>query len=107
MIKPDSTQIAEPLEKVEQIRGSEADTEAQDVVPKRPFVLEKRRGASGGNLAVMLTVVGVIVVFGICAVAFLSSKGNVKSKSRVEVVKPSLGRPQAPNPSGEPWMRVT
>ena len=100
MIKPDSAQIAEPLEKVEQIRGFEADTEAQPVVPKRPFVLERRRGAGGGNMAVMLTVVGVIVVFGICTLAFLSNKGNVKS-NRIEAVKPSLGRPQASNLSGD------
>lgn len=101
MIKPDNAQIAEPLEKVEQISGSEADTIAQDVVPKRPFVLEKKRGTGGGNMAVMLTVVGVIVVFGICTVAFLSSKGNVKRKSRVEAAKPSLGRPQASNSLGD------
>lgn len=101
MIKPDNAQIAEPVEKVEQIRGSEADTVAQDVVQKRPFVLEKKRGAGGGNMAAMLTVVGVIVVFGICTLAFLSSKGNVKRKSRVEAAKPSLGRPLASNSTGD------
>jgi len=64
-------------------------------------VLEKKRGAGGGNVALMLTVVDVIVVFGICTLAFLSSKGNVKRKSREEAAKPSLGRPQALNSSGD------
>ncbi len=101
MIKPDNAQIAEPLEKVEQISGPEAEASAHDVVQKRPFVLEKKRGASGGNMMVMLTVVGVIVVFGICTLAFLSRKGDVKRTGRAEAAKPSLGRPQASNSSGD------
>jgi hypothetical protein len=101
MNKPDNAQIAEPMDKVEQIRGPEAETIAQDVVPKRPFVLEKKRGASGGNMALMLTVVGVIVLFGICTLAFLSSKGTVKKKAGVAAAKPSLGRPQGLSSSGD------
>jgi type IV secretory pathway VirB10-like protein len=98
---PDTVRIAEPSKEVEHIQDPEAETIDQGVGPKRPFVLEKRRGTGAGNMALMLTVVGVIVMFGICTVAFLSSKGGVKRKSREESAKPSLGRPLVSSASGD------
>jgi type IV secretory pathway VirB10-like protein len=98
---PDSVRVAEPSKEVEHIQDPEAERTGQGVVPKRPFVLEKRRGTGAGNLALMLTVIGVIVMFGICTVAFLSSKDGVKRKSREDSAKPSLGRPLASSAPGD------
>ena len=101
MSKPESAQAAEPLEKVVPITDPEVEREGPGAVSKRPFVLENKRGAGGGNMALMLIVVGVIVVFGICMLAFLSSKSTAKKKTREEAAQPSLGRPQTASTPGD------
>jgi hypothetical protein len=68
---------------------------------KRPFVLEKNRGSGGGKMSLMLLVLGVIVVFGVGMLAFLSSKGSGKKKTTADAAKPSLGRVASAPPPGD------
>ncbi|HEV2274802.1 MAG TPA: hypothetical protein VGR96_11590, partial [Acidobacteriaceae bacterium] len=67
-------------------------------VSKRPFVLKKRRGSGGGNLATMLIVFGVIALFGIGMVAFLSTKGTVRKRLLSQASRPNLGQSQTTGP---------
>ena len=74
MAKPEHVPIEEAAEKVIPI----ADPEAEPIglpgaVTKRPFVLDKKHGSGGGNMPLMLMVIGAILVFGIGMLAFLSS----------------------------------
>jgi len=69
-------------------------------VSRRPFVLEKRRGSGGGNLATMLIVLGAIAVLGIAMVAFLSTKGTLKRRLPAQASKPNLGQSQTAGPGG-------
>ena len=93
MARPENTQIEEPAEKVVPIADLEAETSGSpEAVTKRPFVLDKKRGAGGGNMTLMLMVVGAIVIFGIGMLAFLSSKGTIRKKPVAEAVRPNLGR---------------
>jgi len=102
MSNPKNAQAVEPLEKVAPIRDPEGEGEGgSGAVSKRPFVLEKKPLARGGNMAMMLMVLGVIVAFGISMLAFLSSKGTVKKRNPEETAKPSLGRPQTANAPGD------
>jgi hypothetical protein len=55
-------------------------------------VLDKTRGSGGGNMPVMLMVLGAIIIFGIGMLAFLSSKGTTEKKTAAEAAKPNLGR---------------
>jgi hypothetical protein len=92
MARPENVQIEEPAEKVIPIADPEAETVGSPgSVTKRPFVLDKRRGSGGGNMPLMLMVLGAIIIFGIGMLAFLSSKGTTKKKTAAEVAKPNLG----------------
>ncbi len=74
MARPENAQIEEPAEKVVPIADPEAETvSSPGSVTKRPFVLDKKRGSGGGNMPLMLMVLGAIIVFGIGMLAFLSS----------------------------------
>ncbi len=93
MARPENVQIEEPPEKVIPIADPEAETVGSPAsVTKRPFVLDKKRGSGGGNMPLMLMVLGAIIIFGIGMLAFLSSKGTTKKKTGAEAAKPNLGR---------------
>lgn len=93
MTRPENVRLEEPAEKVIPIADPEAETVGSPgSVTKRPFVLDKNRGSSGGNMPLMLMVLGAIVIFGIGMLAFLSSKGTTKKKTAAEAARPNLGR---------------
>ena len=93
MAKPEHVPIEEAAEKVIPIADPEVETIGSPrTVTKRPFVLDKKHGSGGGNLPLMLMVIGAILVFGIGMLAFLSSKGTSKKKTGAEAAKPNLGR---------------
>jgi hypothetical protein len=93
MAKPEHVQIEEAAEKVIPIADPEAETiGSPGAVTKRPFVLDKKHGSGGGNMPLMLMVIGAIIIFGIGMLAFLSSKGPRKKKTGAEAAKPNLGR---------------
>ena len=94
MARPENAQIEEAAaEKVVPIADPEADTVGSPgAVTKRPFVLDRKRGLGGGNMPLMLMVLGAIIIFGIGMLAFLSSKGTTKKKTAAEAAKPNLGR---------------
>src|ERR1700752_3395762 len=93
MARPENAQIEEPTEKVIPITDPEAEPAGSPgSVTKRPFVLDKKRGSGGGNMPLMLMVLGAIIIFGIGMLAFLSSKGTTKKKTAAEAAKPNLGR---------------
>jgi len=93
MARPENVQIKEPAEKVIPIADPEAETVGSPgSVTKRPFVLDKTRGSGGGNMPLMLMVLGAIIIFGIGMLAFLSSKGTTRKKTAAEAAKPNLGR---------------
>jgi hypothetical protein len=93
MARPENVQIEEPAEKVIPIADPEAETiGSPGSVTKRPFVLDKKRGSGGGNMPLMLMVLGAIIIFCIGMLAFLSSKGTTKKKTAAEAAKPNLGR---------------
>jgi hypothetical protein len=102
MARSDTAQVDERTEKVLPITDPDRDNDASPgAVSKRPFVLDKKRGSSEGNLPLMLLVVGVIAVFAIGMVAFLSSKGTTKRKTATEAAKPNLGRAQIATAPGD------
>src|SRR5262249_37829145 len=72
-------------------------------VKRRPFVLERKPGAKGGgNMTLMLGALGVVVVVGICLIAFLSTKGTTKQhKMAAQAAKPNLGRYAQPTAPGD------
>ncbi|RSL18819.1 type IV secretory pathway VirB10-like protein [Edaphobacter aggregans] len=93
MAKPEHVPIEEAAEKVIPIADPEAETIGlPGAVTKRPFVLDKKHGSGGGNMPLMLMVIGAILVFGLGMLAFLSSKGTSKKKTGAEAAKPNLGR---------------
>jgi type IV secretory pathway VirB10-like protein len=93
MARPENVQIEEPADKVIPIADPEAETiGSPGSVTKRPFVLDKKRGSGGGNMPLMLMVLGAIIIFGIGMLAFLSSKGTTKKKTVAEAAKPNFGR---------------
>ncbi|HEY6413844.1 MAG TPA: TrbI/VirB10 family protein [Edaphobacter sp.] len=93
MAKPEHAQIEDAAEKVIPIADPEVETIGSPAaVSKRPFVLDKTRGSGGGNMPLMLMVIGAIIIFGIGMMAFLSSKGISKKKTGAEAAKPNLGR---------------
>jgi hypothetical protein len=92
----------ETIEKMESAGSPAEEKEASlGSVTKRPFVLKKTRGSSGGNLALMLIVVGAIVVLGIGMVVFLSTKGTTGKKLLAESTKPNLGQTHAVTSGGD------
>lgn len=101
MGQAEMVQIDEAVQKVDAgIASAEEKGLSLGSVTKRPFVLKKARGSSGGNLATMLIVVGAIVVLGIVMVAFLSTKGTVKKRLLAQANKPNLGRSLSSDPAG-------
>src|SRR5580692_3616761 len=94
MARLENAQIEEAVaEKVVPIADPEADTVSlPGAVAKRPFVLDRNRGLGGGNMSLMLMVLGGIIIFGIGMLAFLSSKGTTKKKTAAAAAKPNLGR---------------
>jgi hypothetical protein len=102
MARPENLQIEEPAEKVIPIADPEAETVGSPgSVTKRPFVLDKQRGSGGGNMPLMLMVLGAIIIFGIGMLAFLSSKGTTKKKTAADAAKPNLGRVTGPTAPGD------
>lgn len=61
-------------------------------VLKRPFVLKKTRGPSGGHLPMMLIVAGTLAVLAIAMVALLSTTGKSRKRTIDEAAKPNLGQ---------------
>ena len=102
MARPENAQIEESAEQVMPIVDPGAETiRPPGPVPKRPFVLDKNRGSGGGNMSLMLMVLGAIIVFGIGMLAFLSSKGTTKKKTAAEASKPNLGRVTGSTAAGD------
>jgi hypothetical protein len=100
--RPENAQIEEPAEKVVPIADPEAETVSSlGSVTKRSFVLDKKRGSGGGNMPLMLMVLGAIIIFGIGMLAFLSSKGTTKRKTAAEAAKPNLGRVTGTTAAGD------
>jgi len=95
-------QISEPVAEVPIIEPAAENKEPiPGRVAKRPFVLEHRRGFGGGNMTMMATIVGVILLFGIGMLAFLSSTKTTKRKTAAEAAKPNLGRIQNGSSPGD------
>lgn len=102
MGKPEIAFEANDPEKVVPIADSDGPAaEPSGDVKRRPFVLERKNGGGRGNMPMMLVVVGVILIFGVGMIAFLSTKGTVKHKTAAEAAKPKLGRYAMPAPSGD------
>jgi hypothetical protein len=102
MATPGTAQIDESPEKVTPITDQELEGPgSQGGVIKRPFILEKTRGAGGGNMPLMLMVLGAVTIFGIGMLAFLSKKGTTKKKTAAEAAAPSLGRAAGPTAPGD------
>jgi len=70
-------------------------------IKRRPFVLERKNGGGRGNMPLMLVAIGVILVFGVGMIAFLSTKGTTKRKTPAEAAKPNLGRYATPTTPGD------
>src|SRR3984893_4428429 len=102
--------IAPNSDPLEELPITEPAAENREPMPgrvaKRPFVLENRRGSGRGNMTLMITVVGVILLFGIGMLAFLSSTKTTKKKTTVEPAKPNLGRVQTGSASGDLILRI-
>jgi hypothetical protein len=75
---------------IEDPEGGAGDSSSE--IRKRPVVLERKNGSSRGNMPLMLVAIGVILVFGVGMIAFLSTKGTAKHKTATEAAKPNLGR---------------
>jgi hypothetical protein len=91
-----------PQEKVIPIadrEGREGDSSGE--IKKRPFVLERKNGGGRGNMPLMLVAIGVILVFGVGMIVFLSTKGTTKHKTATEAAKPNLGRYATTAASGD------
>lgn len=102
MTTPGTAQIDESSETVTPIANQETETSgSQGGVLKRPFILGKTRGAGGGNMPLMLMVLGAVIVFGIGMLALLSTKGTAKKKTAAEAATPSLGRVAGPTAPGD------
>ena len=97
--------IASISEPAEEMPILEPDHENKEPLPgrvaKRPFVLENRQWSGGGNLTLMVTVVGAILLFGIGMLAFLSGTKTTKRKATAEAAKPNLGRVQSGSTPGD------
>jgi hypothetical protein len=97
-----NTQEKIPQEKVIPITDPEGGGgDSSSEINRRPFVLERKPGGGRGNMPLMLVAIGVILVFGVGMIAFLSTKGTTKHKTATEATKPNLGRFGAPTAPGD------
>ena len=97
-----NTQEKIPQEKVIPITDPEGGGgDSSNEINRRPFVLERKSGGGRGNMPPMLVAIGVILVFGVGMIAFLSTKGTTKHKTATEAAKPNLGRFGAPTAPGD------
>jgi hypothetical protein len=102
MATPGTVQIDDSPEKVTPITDQELEApDSPGGVIKRPFIMNKTRGAGGGNMPLMLMVLGAVIIFGIGMLAFLSTKGTNKKKTAAEAATPSLGRVAGPTSPGD------
>jgi hypothetical protein len=91
-----------PQEKVIPITDPEGGGgDSTSEIKMRPFVLERKNGGGRGNMPLMLVAIGVILVFGVGMIAFLSTKGTTKRKTATEAAKPNLGRYATPTAPGD------
>jgi hypothetical protein len=91
-----------PQEKVIPIADPEGGGgDSTSEIERRPFVLERKNGGGRGNMPLMLVAIGVILVFGVGMIAFLSTKGTTKRKTATEPAKPNLGRYANPSAPGD------
>ena len=91
-----------PQEKVIPIADPEGGGgDSSSEIKRRPFVLERKNGGGRGNMPLMLVAIGVILVFGVGMIAFLSTKGTTKRKTPAEAAKPNLGRYATPTTPGD------
>jgi len=70
-------------------------------ISKRPFVLKKSPGPSGGHLAMMLIVAGTLAVLSIAMVALLSTTAKSRKKIMEDAGKPNLGQAHTGTTSGD------
>jgi hypothetical protein len=93
MSKLESPQVDEPIERVVPITQPDEGEQTSSVgVKRRPFVLDKTRGGGKGNLPLMLIAFGVLLVFCIGMIVFLSTKGTLKKRTAGGAAKPNLGQ---------------
>jgi hypothetical protein len=91
-----------PQEKVIPITDPEGGGgDSSSEIKRRPFVLERKNGGGRGNMPLMLVAIGVILLFGVGMIAFLSTKGSTKRKTAAEAAKPNLGRYATPTAAGD------
>jgi hypothetical protein len=97
-----NTQEKIPQEKVIPITDPEGGGgDSSSEIKRRPFVLERKAGGGRGNMPLMLVAIGVILVFGVGMIAFLSTKGTTKHKTATEAAKTEPGRFGAPTAPGD------
>jgi len=101
-----STEAAQRTDQPEKIgaidaAGEETEGISPGRVSKRPFVLKKSRGPSGGHLAMMLIVAGTLAVLAIAMVALLSTTGKNRKRTMEEAGKPNLGQAHTGTTSGD------
>jgi len=92
-----STEAVQSTDQPEKIGAIDAAAEGGEGmspgrVSKRPFVLKKGPGPSGGHLAMMLIVAGTLAVLAIAMVALLSTTGKSRKRTLEEAGKPNLGQ---------------
>jgi hypothetical protein len=103
MASTEAVQSTDQPEKIGAIDavGEETEGISPGRVSKRPFVLKKSRGPSGGHLAMMLIVAGTLAVLAIVMVALLSTTGKNRKRTMEEAGKPNLGQAHTGTTSGD------
>jgi hypothetical protein len=101
-----STEAVQSTDQPEKIAAIDAAAEGAEGisagrVSRRPFVLKKSRGPSGGHLAMMLIVAGTLAVLAIAMVALLSTKGKSRKIAMEEAGKPNLGQAHTGTTAGD------
>jgi Bacterial conjugation TrbI-like protein len=103
MASTEAVQSTDQPEKIGAIDAAAEENEGISAgrVSKRPFVLKKSRGPSGGHLAMMLIVAGTLAVLAIVMVALLSTTGKNRKRTMEEAGKPNLGQAHTGTTSGD------
>src|SRR5579863_1332780 len=103
MASTEAVQSTDQPEKIAAIGAAAEGTEGISAgrVSKRPFVLKKSLGPSGGHLAMMLIVAGTLAVLAIAMVALLSTTGKNRKRTIEETGKPNLGQAHTGTTSGD------